>query len=257
VLAALAVTAAIGGLLIGSFLNVVIHRLPRRESVVHPRSRCPACEAAIAPRDNIPLLSWIVLRGRCRHCGTAISGRYPLVELATGLLFGATTLAIGAEPELPAFLVFTAALIAASAIDLEHHIIPNRLVFPTLGLTAAGLVAAAAADGDWGRVGDGAVGAGAFSGVLLVLNLVYPAGMGFGDVKFASLLGLALGWLRPGLVAVALFGSFLAAAVVGLALIITGVRGRKDPVPFGPFLAVATYATILVGDATLDAYLPG
>ena len=182
------VLSAVLGAAVGSFLNVVIYRLPRSESLVHPGSHCPGCEKPVAVRDNVPLFSWLWLHARCRSCGEHISARYPLVELTCLVTFGAVVLARGVEPELALLLPFTALLIAVAGIDLEHRIIPNKLVVPALayGLVMGSVIDLAAMPE---RL---AAGAGAFV-FLLVAALAYPAGMGMGDVKLAGVMGLYLG----------------------------------------------------------------
>lgn len=254
VTAPLVVACALLGLIVGSFLNVVIHRVPRRESVVRPRSRCPGCGAELAARDNVPVVSWLVLRGRCRSCGGSVSARYPLVELLTAAVFAATAARLGADAALPAFLVVMAGLVAISAVDLERFIVPNRILYPTLFVAAPLLVAAAAVDGDWSGLRSAAVGGAAGWGLLLVVHLVSPGGMGFGDVRLAGLIGMMLGWLSVGHLFVGLFLAFLSAAVVGVTLIVTGVKGRKDKVPFGPFLAAGALLAVLFGEPLLDWY---
>ena len=252
--ALLAAGCTILGLLVGSFLNVVIHRVPRRESVVRPRSRCPGCGTELSPRDNVPVLSWLLLKGRCRSCGEPISPRYPLVELTTAVLFAATAARLGVDAALPAFLVVVAGLVAISAVDLERFIVPNRILYPTLFLAAPLLLVAAVVDDDWSSLRTAALGGAVAWALLLVIHLVSPAGMGFGDVRLAGLIGMTLGWLSFGHVLVALFLGFLLAAVVGVALIATGVKGRKDKVPFGPFLAAGAMLALLFGTPILDWY---
>ncbi|MEO7836734.1 MAG: prepilin peptidase [Acidimicrobiales bacterium] len=247
-------TCAVLGPVIGSFLNVVIHRVPRKESVVKPRSRCPGCGTELAARDNVPVVSWLLLKGRCRTCAEPISGRYPAVELVTAALFAATAVRLGADWALPAFLVVVAGLVAISAVDLELFIVPNRILYPTLFVAAPLFVLAAAADGRWSEARTAAIGGALGWGLLLVIHLVSPAGMGFGDVRLAGLIGMALGWLSLGHVLVGLFLAFLAAAVIGVALIVIGVKGRKDKVPFGPFLATGAMLAILFGRPLLDWY---
>lgn len=246
--------AAVFGLVVGSFLNVVIHRVPRKESVVSPRSRCPGCDTELANRDNIPVLSWLLLRGRCRTCGMAISPRYPLVELGTGALFAVLALRLSDEAALPAFLVLGAALIAISLIDLEHFIVPNRIVYPTLFLMAPLLVGAAVVEDDWSSLRGAVLGGLLGFGILFAIHLVSPRGMGFGDVRLAGLLGVALGWLDLGHVLLGLFLGFLTASVISLTLIGLKVRSRKDRIPFGPFLALGAVLAILVGRPILDWY---
>jgi leader peptidase (prepilin peptidase)/N-methyltransferase len=244
----IAVIAGVYGLVIGSFLNVVIWRVPRHESLVAPRSHCPGCEAPIAPRDNIPVVSWLALRGRCRNCGEPISIRYPLIELLTAALFAGVGARFHDSWALPAFLLLTAALIAISAIDLEHFIIPNRIVYP-VGIASVILLAGAAAlEHSWspfGRALLGAIGAFLF---FFVLHIVAPGGMGFGDVRLSAVLGLFLGWLGGMYVFGGLFTGFLLGAVIGSVLIAIGRRGRKQHIPFGPFLAAGTMIFVLFGD---------
>ncbi len=250
----LAAVAATFGLLVGSFLNVVIHRVPLRLSVVSPRSACPGCGMTLAERDNVPVVSWLVLRGRCRTCGMRISVRYPLVELASAVLFAAAAVRLGADWALPAFCLFFAALLAVSLIDLKHFIVPNRIVFPTLAISVPLLAAAALLEGEPRPMITAVVGALLASNGLLVINLISPRGMGMGDVKLALLLGLFLGWLGLGHVALGLFLGFLFGAVGGILLIALGVKSRKDPVPFAPFLAAGAVVAILVGTGLLDRY---
>lgn len=242
------------GLLIGSFLNVVIHRVPRRESVISPPSHCPTCQTPIANRDNVPVLGWVLLGGRCRACGEPISARYPLVELATSGLFMAAAVRFGTDWALPAFLFFFAVLLAVTLIDLEHYIVPNRIVLWALGAGAPLLAAAAALGGEWDDLGRALLGAVAAGGALLVVHLVQPRGMGAGDVKLALVLGLFLGWLSWGHIALGLFLGFLLGAVIGLLLIVVGGRSRKDAVPFAPFLAAGAVLTVLAGNPLLDWY---
>ncbi len=242
------------GVVVGSFLNVVVHRVPERQSVVRPRSRCPRCNTSLKSRDNIPVLSWLLLGGRCRNCRGAISLRYPLVELATAALFAAAALRLGADPALPAFLVVFAALLAISAVDLERFIVPNRILYPALFVAAPLLVMAAVFDGDWSSLRDAALGGVLAWGLLFAIHMASPRGMGFGDVRLAGLIGMLLGWLSIGHVLLGLFLAFLAAAVVGVGLMVSGVRGRKDRVPFGPFLALGTITTVFVGTPILSWY---
>jgi leader peptidase (prepilin peptidase)/N-methyltransferase len=245
---------ALLGLLVGSFLNVVIYRVPRRESVVHPRSRCPSCDTQLTALDNVPVLSWLVLRARCRTCREPISVRYPLVELATAVLFGLAGLKFGADWALPAFLLFFAVLLAVSMIDLEHYIVPNRIVFPTLAISVPLLALAALLEDDWGAFATAVIGSLLASNALLLINLVNPRGMGMGDVKLALVLGLYLGWLGLDVVALGIFLGFLLGAVIGVLLIALRIRSRKDHVPFAPFLAGGALLAVLVGTSILDWY---
>jgi len=243
------------GLLIGSFLNVVIWRVPRGESIVSPPSHCPSCDTEIAPYDNIPVVSWLVLRGRCRHCGSGISARYPLVEAACAGLWVAMALRFGAAWELPAYLVLVSALLALSLIDFDTFLLPNKIVYPLSVAMVVLLGLAAVLDDATGDFVRAILGGLAAFGFFLVVHLIAPRGMGFGDVKLSFSLGVALGWLSWGLVFVGLFLGFLLGAVVGVALIATKVRTRRDHVPFGPFLAAGTVLGILFGQGLLDLYL--
>ena len=242
------------GLAIGSFLNVVIWRVPRKESVVRPPSHCPQCQTPISPRDNVPVLSWLFLSGKCRHCKNPIPVRYPLVEAGCAVLFLAVAARFGASWELPAYLVLTAALLAISIIDLEHFIVPDRITAPLTVSALALLGLAAIAEGNGWRFGRTLAGGVAYFAFLLLLNILYPKGMGMGDVKLAFSLGLYLGWLGWGQVFLGGFLAFLLGAVVGVTLIATKVKSRKDVVPFGPFLALGAMLTILWGDPILRWY---
>ncbi len=234
------------GAAIGSFLNVVIYRLPRHESIVAPGSRCPACDMPVSWYDNIPLLSFAWLRGRCRRCGQPISFWYPVVELLTAVLFVLAGWKFGSGAELLPPLLLIAALIAIFFIDLEHYIIPNAIVLP---VAAVGLgLAIAVHPHRWAEL----LAAGAISGVFfLVLALIKPGGMGMGDVKLA----LALGFFLGKAVIVAMFAAFLLGALTGVALI--AVRGKKmsSRLPFGPFLAVGAILALFYGPFLLDKYL--
>jgi leader peptidase (prepilin peptidase)/N-methyltransferase len=252
--AAAVALSAFFGLLIGSFLNVVIWRVPRKLSVVRPASRCPQCEHPIRPVDNLPVVAWLRLRGKCRDCGNPIPVSYPLVEASCAVLFGAVAARFGWSWALPAYLVLTAALLAISIIDLEHFIVPDRITAPLTVSALALLGLAAAADGTGWRYGRTLLGGLAFFAFLLLLNLFYPKGMGMGDVKLSFSLGLYLGWLGWGQVFLGGFLAFLLGALVGVGLIATGVKGRKDFVPFGPFLAGGTLIVVLWGAPILRWY---
>ena len=252
-----ALVAAIGGvygLVIGSFLNVVIWRVPRKESIVKPPSHCPGCDAKIANRDNIPVISWLRLRGRCRSCGAAISPRYPFVELLTAVLFAAVGARFSHSWVLPAYLVLTGALIALSAIDLEHYILPNRILYPTDAAVIVLLAAGSAAEHDWSAFVRAALAGVVAFAIFFTIHLVSPRGMGFGDVRLSFLLGLCLGWLGWGEVAGGLFAGFLYGAVIGVLLIVVKVRGRKQQIPFGPFLAAGAMTFVLFGEPIVDWY---
>ena len=239
--------AAPFGLLIGSFLNVLAHRLPRGESLVAPGSHCPGCDTAIKPWDNIPVLSWIFLRGRCRHCAERISPRYPLVELTTAVVFAAVALAKGLNDDLVVLLPFAAMLIAVADIDLEHRIVPNKILLPMAvwGVAASALVRPDALPELL------IAGAAAFT-FLLVAALIHPAGMGMGDVKLAGVMGLYLG----ASIAPALLAAFLSGSLVGVGMLVWhGAEGRKRGVPFAPFLALGGILALLVGPQLVHLYV--
>lgn len=245
------VTAAflfLAGLLVGSFLTVVAHRVPRAESVVGGRSHCPACGSQIAAYDNVPLFSWLLLRGRARCCGEAISPRYPLTELILGLLYAGTGLAFHDDvPQLLLGLVFVSTLLAVTLTDLERRIIPNKIL-----LTAAVLGVAIAAAGEPGSLPERAAAAAAAGGLLLAAALAYPRGMGLGDVKLAATMGLFLG--RD--VAPAILVALLVGSLVGLTMIAReGAAARKRAIPFGPFLAFGGLVGLFAGDEMIDWYL--
>jgi leader peptidase (prepilin peptidase)/N-methyltransferase len=243
--AEIGIAAALGAV-IGSFLNVVIHRVPLKQSLVHPGSRCPSCEADIAPYDNVPVISWLLLRGRCRRCGARISPRYPAVELLTAIAFAAVVAVRGFDNDLVLELPFVACLIALAGIDLDHRLLPNRIVYP---MAAYGLVATAIVDsGD--LVEHLAAGAGAFL-FLFVAVLAYPRGMGMGDVKLAGAMGLYLGLS----VIPALLVAFLSGSIVGLTMIAReGAAARKKAVPFGVFLALGGIVAVLAGPELIELY---
>jgi leader peptidase (prepilin peptidase)/N-methyltransferase len=241
----LAVLSLAPGLALGSFLNVVAARVPRRRSLVTPASACMECGTPIAWRDNVPLVSWLLLRGRCRHCGTRISALYPAVELATALLVAACVLDFGLGGRMVVAAAFCAVLVAVTATDLTHRIIPNRIVVPAAAVI---LVAQTALEPSpqWTL---GALGA---SGFLFVAVLAYPAGMGMGDVKLALVMGAALGKAVP----VALMLGMLAALVPAVILLARhGSAARKMGIPFGPFLALGSIVALFFGEQLIDAYL--
>ncbi|GGS74897.1 prepilin peptidase [Planobispora rosea] len=240
--------AAVLGLVVGSFLNVVIHRVPRAESLVRPGSRCPHCGTAIRPRQNVPVLSWLALRGRCAACRAPISARYPLVELATALLFAAVTARIGVAPELPAYLYLTAIAVALTMIDLDVQRLPDAIVKPSYVIGALLLTPAVVAGADWTAALRCLAAMAVLLGFYFVLFVINPNGMGFGDVKLAGLLGLYLGWLGWSAVLIGTFAAFLLGGVAGVALLATGRAGRKTAIPFGPaMLAGALLALFAAG----------
>src|SRR3954466_5240525 len=190
-LTALTVTgSALIGLVVGSFLNVVIHRVPRGQSIVRPRSHCPACENGIRPRDEIPVLSWLILRGRCRDCGVGISMRYPLVELLTAVVFVCLALRFGPSSTLPAYLYLGAVSVALALIDLDTKRLPDAITLPSYPIGVALLAVAAVGDSSWSPLLRGLIGLAAMYAFYFALRFAYPKGMGFGDVKLAGVLGL-------------------------------------------------------------------
>ncbi len=243
--AAVAAVFLLPGLALGSFLNVVAARVPLRRSVVHPRSACMSCGTEIAWYDNVPVVSYLVLRGRCRTCGSRIALRYPLVEVATAVLIAGCVLKFGLSGDAAVAAFFCAALVAVSATDLEHRIVPNRIVVPAAAVV---LVAQTALHPgfEWALAGFGA------AGFLFVAALVYPKGMGMGDVKLALLMGAMLGRTVP----VALMAGMLAALVPSAVLLARhGTQARKMGIPFAPFLAFGGVAGLFAGHWLLDAYL--
>jgi leader peptidase (prepilin peptidase) / N-methyltransferase len=242
---ALALVALAPGLAIGSFVNVVAARVPARLSIVAPGSSCPHCHSPIAWYDNVPLLSYAVLRGRCRSCGWAIPVKYPAVELASAVLISVSLARFGLTLRGLAAVVFCAALVAVTVTDLERRVIPNRIVLPAAGVVLAVQTAA-------GRTPEFALAALAAAVFLLLAALAYPGGMGMGDVKLALLLGAALGWT----VAAGLMIGFVAALVPAVVLLVRhGSAARKMAIPFGPFLAFGGVVALFAGHAILHAYL--
>jgi leader peptidase (prepilin peptidase)/N-methyltransferase len=247
-MAAAAGLAAFGGLLVGSFISVVAHRVPRGESIVGPRSRCPACGAQIAAYDNVPVLSWVVLRGRARCCGARISARYPLLEMGLGMLYAATVLVLwGDAGEIALGLVFVSALAAVTHTDLDLRVIPNKIL-----LVAAAIGVAIIAATDPGGLPERLAAALGAGGLFFLAALIYPRGMGLGDVKLAAMMGLFLG--RN--VVPAIFVALLAGSLVGVVMIARrGPGARKETIPFGPFLALGGVVGLLVGDQLVTWYL--
>jgi leader peptidase (prepilin peptidase)/N-methyltransferase len=247
--------AVVLGLVFGSFANVVVHRVPLKQSIVRPASRCPSCGTPLAARDNIPVVSWLLLKGRCRNCGNPISARYPAIELLTGLLFGLAAWRVRPTSDLIAYLPLLWVLVVLSFIDLEHKILPNRIVVPSLaaGVVLTGIAAAFGPGfGEWLRGIEAAALSFAF---FLLLALISPRGMGMGDVKLAAVLGLALGYIGWGRVFVGFFVAFIAGAVGGIALIAARRAGMKSEVPFGPYLAFGTVFSVLFGGPIVRAWI--
>jgi leader peptidase (prepilin peptidase)/N-methyltransferase len=242
---ALGAIVAVPGLALGSFLNVVAVRLPERRSVVHPRSKCVACAAAVAWYDNVPVLSYLLLRGRCRRCGARIGLLYPAVELATAGLMVGCVVGFGLSLRAAAAAVFCAALVIVTATDLTHRIVPNRVVLPA-SVAVLALMTAARPSPEW------AIAAAGASAFLLAAALAYPAGLGMGDVKLALLMGAALGRT----VTAALLLGMFAALVPSIVLLARhGAKARKMGIPFAPFLAFGSVVALFAGHGLIHAYL--
>lgn len=245
--ALVSVIAGVYGLVIGSFLNVVIYRVPAHKSVVRPASACPGCGTPIASRDNIPVISWLLLRGRCRSCGMAIPARYPVVELLTGAIFALVALRFGWSPTLPAMLVFVAGLIALAFCDLDHLVLPKRIVYPTGVLVGVALLAAAAGTGDWHRLWVALACAGGGFVVFFAIHFASPRSLGFGDVRLAPLISGTLGWLGVGYAVIGFLLANFLGALVGVALIAARRSSRKTPLPYGVFLAAGAVIALPLG----------
>ncbi|TFD77160.1 prepilin peptidase [Cryobacterium sp. Sr8] len=273
---ALAGVAGVFGSLIGSFLNVVIFRLPAGRSIVAPPSACGSCGERIRPWDNVPVFSWLVLRGRCRDCAAGISVRYPLVELGTAVFFGvvalwalsgglvstgsttglgSTTATAGLVVVLVAFLYLAAVSVALGMIDLDTHTLPNRIVLPAYPVATVLLTGGALLAGTPERLLTALAGGAALFGLYLLLALIYPGGMGLGDVKLAGLLGLYLGWLGWAPLAVGVFSAFLLGGVFSLVLVITRRANRKSGIPFGPWMLAGAWLGIFGGETIAMWYL--
>ncbi|MGO4301098.1 prepilin peptidase [Leifsonia sp. RAF41] len=265
------VCAGVFGALIGSFLNVVVYRVPAGRSIVSPPSACGSCGTEIKPYDNIPVVSWLALRGRCRTCRSAISIRYPLVEAATAGAFALVAWWFWAGPQAPAaggtgavvaglltlvaFLYLTAITIALALIDLDTHRLPNTIVLPSYVVGLVLLGAAALVAGDPMALLRAVIGAAALYVFYLILALVYPGGMGFGDVKLAGALGLFLGYLGWAPLVVGAFAAFLLGGLFALVLVVTRRAGRGSGIPFGPWMLAGAWLGILAGPTIGSAYL--
>ena len=252
--------AGLLGLVVGSFLNVVIHRVPRDESLLRPGSHCPSCQAPLRAWQNVPVLSWLLLRGRCAACPALISVRYPLVEAGTAVLFVAVTAHFGLSPALPAYLYLAAIAIPLAMIDIDVHRLPDAIVLPSYAVAAVLLIVAAVPDSDWGAIARGLAAMALLFTAYWVLARVKPGGMGAGDVKLAGLLGLYLGWLGWSAVAIGSFAGFLIGGTFGMALLSTGRAHRKTRIPFGPAMLagalVAVFAAPAIASWYLDLLLP-
>jgi leader peptidase (prepilin peptidase)/N-methyltransferase len=234
---------AVLGLAVGSFLNVVIHRVPRDESVVRPGSHCPQCGGTVRHRHNLPVLGWLLLRGRCADCRSPVSVRYPLVEAGTAALFVAVAARFGWSWELPAYLYLAAIAIALAAIDLDVMRLPDKIVLPSYAVAPVLLAPAVIAGHAWAAAARGLIAAVLLFAFYFVLA-VLPKGMGGGDVKLAPLLGLYLGWLGWSSVAVGAFAGFLLGGLVGATLMALKLAGRKTRIPFGPYMLAGAFLAV-------------
>ena len=267
-----AVLAGVLGLAIGSFLNVVIYRVPIGLSIVSPPSACLSCAAPIQAIDNLPVLSWLMLRGRCRHCAVAISRQYPLIELITGAFFASVTawylqqhsvqIGLGAGRSmlasglgLVALLYLAAVSVALAAIDIKLHRLPNRIVLPSYIVGIVLLVNSSLLSVDFAAILRMMIGLAVLWGGYYVLAFSVPGGMGFGDVKLAGLLGLFLGWLGWGSLAVGAFAAFLLGGLFALGLVIARRANRKSGIPFGPWMLAGAWLGVALGDSALAGYL--
>jgi leader peptidase (prepilin peptidase)/N-methyltransferase len=263
------VVAGAFGLAIGSFLNVVVYRVPAGKSIVSPPSACPRCGNEIRPYDNVPVLSWLVLRGKCRDCRSAISARYPLVEAATGVFFATVALwqlpailaattaptVAAAIAELVAFLYLAGVSVALALIDLDTHTLPNVIVLPSY-LVAIGLLGLSSVlAGDYVALIDGAIGLAALFALYLLLAFIYPGGMGLGDVKLAGLLGFYLAYLGWGPLIVGAFAAFALGGLFAVALMLVRRVDRKSGIPFGPWMLSGAWIGIFFGQALWSGYL--
>jgi leader peptidase (prepilin peptidase)/N-methyltransferase len=254
---AAAALAGLLGLPVGSFANAVISQTLHGQSVLQSAWRCPACGALAAWRDNLPLAGWLLLRGRCRSCRRPIPVRHPLVELAMGTVWFAVTLRLTGEGlgwAVPAYLALMFVCLLLAVIDATTHLLPNRVTYPSFPLLAGLLLVASVALGDAGRLGRGILAAVAVGAFFLLLALISPHGVGAGDCKFAPTVGLALGWLSWGAVAVALVAAFLLSGLAGLAAMLLVRLPRKTLMPFGPWLAAGTLLAIMAGGRVAGWY---
>jgi len=244
------------GLIFGSFATVAAHRIPRRENIVSGRSHCPHCGRMIRAWENVPVVSYVALRGRCAGCEARISPRYPLIELATGVLFGISAWRFGLSLTAVLYAAFFWVLVVLTVIDLDHKLLPNRVVYPAFIVGWIGIIIDALLTDSVAALARAALGAAVFGGLLFLIAFIVPAGMGMGDVKLAGVLGTFLGYLGGlSLVLAGMFLSFVAGGVIGTIVMVVTGGSRKMQVPFGPFLAAGTVAAIVFGRRLVDSYL--
>ena len=244
------------GLAIGSFLNVVIYRVPRKESIVTPPSACPSCGTELAVRDNIPVLSWVLLRGKCRACGAPISWQYPVVELLTAGLFAGVAARFGYDWAVPAYLALFAGLVALSWIDVERMVLPKAIVYPVSVMVALLLLIPAGVYGAWHSYWVAWAFAGGWFLLFYLMWFASPRLLGFGDVRLAPALGLSLGWLGWRYVVLGFFAANVIGAVIGIGLIVAKKAERQSRVPYGVFLAAGTAVAVFAGPELLRPFLP-
>ncbi len=252
---ALVVGGGFIGLLIGSFINVVAYRVPSGISVVTPPSACPVCDHEVRARDNIPVVGWLMLRGRCRDCNAPISIRYPFVEAVTGGVFAAAAAVLGPVWVLPAYWWFCGVTIALTLTDLDVKRIPNRILYPGTVVASALLGGGAALDGDFIRFGRALIGGTGYFLLLLLVALVARGGFGFGDVKLAALLGQFAAYRAWESLFVGVFAAFVIGGLLSILLLVTHRVGRKDAIPFGPSMVLGAYVGIAAGEAIAAWYL--
>jgi leader peptidase (prepilin peptidase)/N-methyltransferase len=249
--AAVVVLAAAVGLIFGSFATVLVWRVPRDESIVSPPSHCPSCSAPVKPYDNIPVISFLLLKGHCRNCGAKIGWRYPLVELLVAGLFVATALRLPSRWYIPAYCLLALALVTLAWIDIEHQRLPVAIVYPAVVGGAILLVVAAAGTHNWDALIRALIGGLAGTAVFYTIFFVSKGGMGFGDVRLAGLCGMFLGFLGWRYLVVGFVATAILAGVIAIALVAAGKAGRKTRIPYGPFMAAGTMVAVLYGAAIL------
>lgn len=263
------VLAGILGVTIGSFINVVVYRVPIVRSIVSPPSACPHCDAQIKAYDNIPVISWLILRGQCRNCKAPISARYPLVEIGSGLMFAlvawffasplldASTVpeAVSEALVLAAFLYLVAVAIALALIDLDVHRLPNVIVLPAYAVSMILFSAASILSGDYASLARAGIGMVILATAYFAMAFAYPGGMGLGDVKLAGLIGIYLGWIGWGALVVGAFAAFLLGGIYAVALLLARRANRKSGIPFGPWMLVGAWLGIGAGNGAFAAYL--
>lgn len=250
-----AVVLGVFGLLVGSFANVVIYRVPAGLSIVSPPSNCPKCHAPVRPWDNLPIVSWLVLRGRCRDCGAPIAVRYPLVEALVGAVVAGIGWKFGVSWTAGAEAALASGLVMLGFIDFDHMLLPRKVVYIDLAFVGALLVVAAAASGRWGSLGVAAICGAVPWALFFAINYVKPKALGFGDVRLALLIGFGLGWLGAAYAFLGFIVASVLGSVVGVTLMALGRAGRRTAVPFGSFLASGAIATVLVGAPVVNWYL--